>query len=123
MTVNDIRISGHDFEVTEAMKKILHKKFERLLKHYGHFITDVEVLMKIANDHRNIAETNVHVPDKTINASASTDDMYKSIDEMVNKVKVQLEKYKETHLSHKGEERMAEQLNDEDLDEDAKQNV
>lgn len=119
MIVNDIRISGHDFDVTEAMKELLQKKFDRLLKHYGHFITDVEVLMKIANDHRNIAEANVNVPDKTINASASSNDMYKSIDEMLHKLKTQLEKYKETHLGHKGEERIAEQLKDEEAAEAA----
>lgn len=117
MTHNDIQISGHDIEVTQAIQDIIHKKFERLLNHYGHFITSAEVLLKIDNDHRNIAESNVAVPDKTINASASTDDMYKSIDEMVNKLKTQLEKYKEVHLGHQKAVRAEQQHRHEEVEE------
>ena len=110
MTVDDIVISGHNFESSDALNEIIHKKFKRLLNHYGHFITDIEVILKIDNEHRNIAESNVHVPEKQINASASTDDMYKSVDEMIHKLEVQLEKYKEIHFGHKKEQRIEQQI-------------
>lgn len=100
MTIDDIIISGQHFETTDALKDLIHKKFDRLLKHYGNFITDIEIILKCTNEHQQIAEVNVHVPEKQINASASTDDMYKSVDEMILKVKVQLEKYKATHNGH-----------------------
>ena len=121
MTVDDIVISGDNFEASDAMKDLVHKKYSRVLKHYGHFITDIEVILKIANDHRNIAESNVNVPEKKINASASTEDMYKSIDEMIDKLKVQLEKYKEMHFGHGREERVAEQFKEELTDDEEQQ--
>lgn len=109
MTIDDIVISGDNFEVTDAMKELIHKKFSRLLNHYGHFITDIEIILKIS-DHHNIAEANMNVPEKHITAKASTEDMYKSFDEMIQKAKVQLEKYKEIHLGHKQEEKSAQQF-------------
>jgi ribosomal subunit interface protein len=113
MNVDDIIISGDDFDVSDAIKELIYKKYDRLLNHYGHFITNIEIILKIANDHSNIAESNVSVPEKKINASASTDDMYKSIDDMIAKLKIQLEKYKEQHFGHGREERVAEQFKDE----------
>lgn len=118
MTVDDIVISGDNFETSDAMKNIIRKKYSRLLNHYGHFITDIEIILKIANDHRNVAESNVNVPEKKLNASASTDDMYKSIDEMIDKLKVQLEKYKKIHFGHSREERVAEQFKEELTDDE-----
>lgn len=112
MNINDIVITGDNFEPTEAIKELLLKKFERLLNHYGHFITDIEVILKVS-EHHNIAEVNVNVPDKHLNASGSTDDMYKSIDEMIHKVKTQLEKYKKIHLGHGREEKLAQQFKQE----------
>jgi ribosomal subunit interface protein len=105
MTITDIVISGDNFKSSTALDDIIHKKFERLLSHYGHFMTDVEVILKIDSDGSEIAEANVNVHDKQINASASTDDMYKSVDEMTYKLKIQLEKYKELHLSHQKKHR------------------
>ena len=104
MTVNDIVISGHNYTLTAAMEELLRTKMERLLKHYGHFTTSIELLLRINNDD-NIAEANVLVRDVSINASAKSDDMYKSIDDMIHKLKVQLEKYKETHLGHQKQQR------------------
>lgn len=109
MTIDDIIISGDNFEASEAMKELILKKYSRLLNHYGHFITDIEIILKLT-DHRNIAECNLNVPEKKINASATSDDMYKSIDEMIHKSKVQLEKYKEIHFGHKQEEKTAQQF-------------
>jgi ribosome-associated inhibitor A len=114
MTIDDIVITGDNFETTDAMKELTLKKYDRLLKHYGHFITDIEIILKVT-DHRNIAESNVNVPDKQINASASSEDMYKSIDETIHKLKVQLEKYKELHFGHKQEESASQQFKEESV--------
>ena len=110
MIIDDLVLAGHNFEITPSLEELTHKKFARLLKHYSHFITDIEVVLKIDNDFRNIAETNVNVPEKQLHASASTDDMYKSIDEMVHKIKQQLEKYKEQHFGHQKEQIFEQQI-------------
>lgn len=100
MNIDELVIEGHNFEITPSLQEIIHKKINRLLKHYGHFITNIEILLKIDNDHRNIAEIKINLQGKQLNASASTHDMYKSIDEMIIKIKPQLEKYKELHFGH-----------------------
>ena len=100
MNIDELILAGHNVEITPALQAIIHKKINRLLKHYSHFITDIEVLLKIDNDHCKIAEINVNVQSKQLNASSSTYDMYKSIDEMIIKIKPQLEKYKELHFGH-----------------------
>jgi ribosomal subunit interface protein len=115
MTIDDIVITGDNFETTAAMEELIHKKFNRLLNHYGHFMTDMEIILKIDNDHRNISEVNVNVPEKKLNASASTDDMYKSLDEMIHKLKTQLEKYKELHFGHQKEQRAEQAYKEEAL--------
>ena len=114
MTIDDLVLTGDNFEITSSLQELAHKKFNRLIKHYGHFITDIEVLLKIDNDHRNIAEANVNVPDKQLNASASTGDMYKSLDEMIAKLKQQLEKYKEQHFGHQKEQRFEQHIKEEE---------
>ncbi len=100
MNINELVLAGHNVEITPSLQEVVYKKIARLLKHYGHFITNIEILLKIENEHLNIAEINMNVRGKHLNASAGTHDMYKSIDEMIVKVKPQLEKYKELHFGH-----------------------
>lgn len=114
MTIDDLVLAGHNFEITPALQELVNKKFNRLINHYGHFMVDTEVLLKIDNDHRNIAEVNINVPDKQLNASATTGDMYKSLDEVLAKVKQQLEKYKELHFGHQKEQRFEQQVKTEE---------
>ena len=114
MTIDDLVLTGDNFEITPSLQELIHKKFNRLIKHYGHFITDIEVLLKIDNDHRNIVEVNVNVPEKQLNASAITSDMYKSLDEMLAKIKQQLEKYKEQHFGYQKEQRFEQHIKKEE---------
>ena len=104
MHIDELVLAAHNFEISPSLQEIVYKKIHRLLKHYGHFITDIEILLKIDNSHSNIAEININVQKKQLNASASTNDMYKSIDDMLIKIKPQLEKYKELHFGHHREQ-------------------
>lgn len=100
MIIDEIVITGDNFECTEAMNSLVQKKFERLLKHYGHYIQSANILLKLDAKQREIAEINIVVKDEHMNASANTEDMYKSIDEVMDRIKTQLERYKEIHANH-----------------------
>ncbi len=106
MNIDELVLTGHNIEITPALQEIVHKKINRLLKHYGHLITDIEIMLKIDSHHRNIAEININVQGKQLHASANHHDMYKSIDDMIIKTKSQLEKYKALHFGHQKEQRL-----------------
>jgi ribosomal subunit interface protein len=117
LSVNDINIKGVKFEITDAIETLIRNEFESVLDHYARYINGrIDVYLKTdhktPNDNKThklpnqnmtneIAEVSVEVLTKTITATAATDDMYRSIDEMVHKLKAQLEKYKQTHAGHK----------------------
>jgi ribosomal subunit interface protein len=56
---------------------------------------------KVETPKNQMAEVNAHVLHGTIlNATATTPDLYKSIDEIAHKMEIQLEKYKGLHFNH-----------------------
>ena len=90
-----IQISGHNIEITQVLHDFITKKFSRLEKHSAritslHIILNVEKLVQFA-------EANIHIPGAEINAKAESDDMYKTIDALVDKVIKQLDKHKGKH--------------------------
>jgi putative sigma-54 modulation protein len=96
-----ITITGNHVEVTPALHDLAHKKFDRLLKHFGKFTSAFDIILKVETPKNQIAEVNAHVLHGTIlNATATTPDLYKSIDEIAHKMEIQLEKYKGLHFNH-----------------------
>lgn len=90
-----IQISGHGVEVTSALNDFTNKKFERLNKHADK-ITSVHVFFNLKK-FLQLAEATVHIPGNEIYASAESEDMYKTIDLLVDKVVRQLDKHKGKH--------------------------
>ena len=101
-TPGDIKFTGQHFEISDTLKELTSKKINKnILKHYKKYCTGIiEVIMKKNTDEDQIAEMNVHVQDVVLNATASSTDMYQSVDDMIRKMEVQLEKYKGKHLGH-----------------------
>ena len=90
-----IQISGHGVEITPILREFIDKKFSRLKKHADN-ITTVHVFLEV-NKLVQKAEATVHVPGSEIFAKAESEDMYKTIDLLINKIVRQLEKYKSKH--------------------------
>jgi putative sigma-54 modulation protein len=101
-TLDNIKFTGQNFDVTDALKEITLKKINKhIIKHYAKWISGtIDIIMKIDSSNAQVAEINLHVHEKTLNATAKTDDIYKSIDEMIHKIEIQLEKFKGKHLGH-----------------------
>jgi putative sigma-54 modulation protein len=84
---------GKNIEVTDALKNITIEKFQALEKRHSH-ITNVHVVFVIENLTQ-IVEATIHVNGTEIHATARSEDMYKSIDLLVDKLVGQMTKLKE----------------------------
>jgi putative sigma-54 modulation protein len=93
-----ITVTGRHLHVTDAMKDYAIEKISKLEK-FGIRIIDVNVVMDIQNLQHHV-EFILKVNNINIKSSAVSPDMYRSIDEAVDKLKRQIEKYKGKLLSH-----------------------
>jgi len=88
-----IQITGHNLEITQTLNDFVNNKFDRLAKH-SKKITRIHVILNVEKL-RQVAEATVHIPNTEVYAKEETEDMYKSIDGLIDKLVHQLEKYKE----------------------------
>lgn len=87
-----INLAGHHVEITEPMRDSVNKKFAKLERHFDH-INNVYVVLTVEKLSQ-IAEATVHLTGTEVHAKAENDDMYTSIDSLVNKLDKQILKYK-----------------------------
>ena len=87
-----IQFSGHGVGITQTLHDFATKKFERLQKHSDH-ITSIHVFFNV-NKLLQVAEATVHVPGFEVYASAESEDMYKTIDLLIDKLIRQIDKHK-----------------------------
>lgn len=89
MKQHDVIISGLNMDLTDSIKNMVHEKVEKLFEHEGQIIR-----MRVELDydphqatHRKefIAKGQLEVRGNDHFASAATDDLYKSIDDLVHK--------------------------------------
>ena len=80
----EIKYTGHNVHVTDEMRDFTAEKLERLKHHYDR-ILGIDVTFDVEKL-RHIAKANVFVSKDTIHASSETEDMYKSVDELVDKL-------------------------------------
>ena len=94
----NINISGQHIEVTDALRELTMTKFEKIVRHFDH-ITNVHVIFN-ANKLEHTVEATLHVPGEELFAKATEHDMYKALDEMINKLDRQVRKHKEKIKDH-----------------------
>lgn len=93
-----VQYTGHNIEITQAIRDHIEKKLSRL-KAQTDKITNIHIIFEVEKL-RQIAEANVAVPGTMINAKAESEDMYKTVDLLIDKLNAQLTKYKEKHTDH-----------------------
>lgn len=94
-----LNISGHHVDVTNALKQYIHTKMEKLERHFDH-ITNTQVTLTVQKLQQ-VAEATLHISGADIHASAESEDMYASIDALVDKLDRQVLKHKEKLVSHR----------------------
>lgn len=93
-----INITGHQLDVTPALREYVESKFERLIRHFDQ-ITNVHVILEIEKE-RHKAEATLNVARGDIFADSEKESMYAAIDDMTDKLDRQLKKHKEKLTDH-----------------------
>lgn len=94
-----INFTGHQVDVTDALRQLTSEKMEKLERHFDR-ITNINVTFTVEKL-RHIANATVSIAGGEIHASDESDDMYKAIDGLVDKLDRQLLKHKEKIKDHK----------------------
>lgn len=99
-----IVIEGKNIELTQGIKDHVNEKLSRLQHHYDNIIKghDVKVKLSVAKNPRitksNITEVTIFLDGQIIRSEEATEDMYASIDLVVDKLDRQIQKYKTKHF-------------------------
>lgn len=88
-----IVIKGRHIEVTDAIRNYIEKRLGKVERHFDH-ILEVIVTLSVEKN-RQIVEVTLQASRALIRAEEETDDMYTSIDNVVDKLERQIQKYKE----------------------------
>jgi len=94
----DISIMGRNVAVTESMKSYAREKVQKI-EHLSSRIIDVHVTMDIVKLDHNV-DIVVDVEHTKIKVSATTPDMYASIDKACDRLQTKLRKYRSRLLEH-----------------------
>ncbi len=95
----EVIISARHFEVSEELRGYIEEKMARLGEEYGK-LTTVRVVLSLERNWQ-VAEGHVAGKHLDLEATASTDDMYASVDELFGKLEKQLRKYLEKMQDHR----------------------
>src|ERR1700738_5105620 len=88
-----IQVTGRHVSVTDAMKEYCRRRLACLHLDYPKII-EVQVILDVEK-YRHTAEVILHCSNHiTLQASSESDDMYASIDQVVDKIARQMRKYK-----------------------------
>ena len=91
-------VNAENMELTPALKDLSIKKAEHLYTIYKN-ISHINITFKV-DKHEQIANGLIKVPGREMVAHATSDDLYKSIDLLIDKLSSQLRKYKEKLSEH-----------------------
>lgn len=94
-----MKITGRHLVVTAALKAHVESRFERLVR-YDLKLSHLEVVLSVSKL-QHAAEVVCTVQGRRIQAKASTSEMYATIDQLVDRLDVQLRKLKERQVDHK----------------------
>lgn len=93
-----INLTGHHVDITNSLREYVNTKFLKLERHFDQ-ISNVYVVLTIEKINQ-IAEATVHLKGAEVHATASNQDMYASIDALVDKLDRQILKHKGKTAKH-----------------------
>jgi putative sigma-54 modulation protein len=93
-----ITVTGHQVDVTDALRQYAADKLGRIQKHFDH-VTTTSVVLHVQKL-RHIAEATIHAKGAQLHADAEGADMYAALDALADKLDRQVLKHKEKLTSH-----------------------
>lgn len=94
-----VMITGRHVQITDALRGYIETRMKRL-ERYGAKLGDAQVVVGVEK-YRHTAEAIVTLNGTVIQGKSSTNEMYASIDQLLDKVSRQVRKRKEKLTSHK----------------------
>ncbi|MBM3393358.1 MAG: ribosome-associated translation inhibitor RaiA [Betaproteobacteria bacterium] len=95
----NLQLTGHQIEITPALREYVTSKLERIKRHFDHMM-DVNVVMSVSKLIQKV-EANVHVRGRDIRVESTNEDMYAAIDGLVDKLDRQIIRHKEKLTDHR----------------------
>ena len=95
-----LNISGHHLDITPALKQHTNQKLSKI-KHHFDQVMNVNMILEVQKDVQT-AEATIHLRGVDLFAKAESNDMYASIDKLINKLDSQILRRKEKLHSHRG---------------------
>ncbi len=89
MKKHDVIISGHHLDLTDALKNTVNEKVEKLFAHEERIIrlrVELEYNQNVSGKKEFIAKGHIEINGPPLVISVESEDLYWSIDEMVNKL-------------------------------------
>jgi putative sigma-54 modulation protein len=100
-----IEVTGHQIDVTTALRAYVNDKFERLARH-GDGELDARVVLSVEKL-RHKTEAKIMIPGNILFADCDADTMYAAIDLLVDKLDRLLQKHKGKQSKHQRSEGIA----------------
>jgi len=94
----NLSVSGHQIEVTRAIRSYVQAKLHRVTRHFDHVI-DVHVILSV-NKLGQKAEVTLHVRGKDLHCKSEEQDLYAAIDLLADKLDRLVIKHKEKKQQH-----------------------
>ena len=88
-----LTVTGRNVDITDAIKNHLDSKIKKIFQGMGES-TDVHVSFHVEK-HRHMAQVTVKTKGFTAHASEETDDLYITMDSVLEKIEKQLKKHKD----------------------------
>ena len=93
-----IQFTGHNMEISQAIRHLTEEKLQKLERHFDQ-MTHINMVFNVQKIEQ-IAEATIVVPGQKLHACASSNDLYKSIDQLIQKLDRQIIRYKEKRHNH-----------------------
>lgn len=93
-----LNLTGHHVEITDSLRDYVTTKLDKLERHFDQ-VTNVHVILGVEKL-RQKAEAKIHIKGNQLFAESENEDMYASIDSMIDKLDRQIRKHKEKVTDH-----------------------
>ena len=101
----NLQLTGHQLEVTPALRDYVQSKLARVSSHFDHVI-DVRVTLSVEKLMQKV-EATLHVPGNDLHVACADENMYSAIDLLTDKLDRLLMKHKEQQVDHHRGESLA----------------
>jgi putative sigma-54 modulation protein len=95
----NITTTARHYQLTPALKEYAESKVKQLKKYFDN-IVNAHIIFELEK-YRHAVEVTIHVNGKDFNGREVSEDMYASVDRVVEKLEVQIQKYKGKRFNKK----------------------